>query len=271
MWLEVRARDANGVIVYRSGAYDAATATLTEDPDAVIYEAHLGLSTRWASQLGMAAGPSFHFVLNDSVYKDNRIPPRGFQLAAFQNFGGAPVDDSRPTPRYPDGQYWDVSRFRLPASTRSVAVALRYQSTSKEYVEFLRDENRTNQAGSDLYDLWLARGQSEPVVMAYDSVRFEPSQPPLPARSTLRAITNPFRDALRLDLELARPLPVTLDVFDMGGRRVWSRDYGTLGGGPHQLVWDGSDRHGARAGTGPFWARVRAGSESLGQKVVRVR
>jgi plastocyanin len=270
MWLEVRARDAQGTLVYRSGAYDGATGTLLPDPDQVVYEAHLGLSSRWSAQLGLPMGPTFHFVLNDSVYKDNRIPPRGFTQAAFGVFGGAPVDDSRPAPRYPDGQNWDISEFALPPGTRSVAVALRYQSTSREYVEFLRDENHTNGAGQQLYDVWAANGMSEPVVMAYDSVTFAPP-PPSPSRTTLRAVTNPFHDALHLDLELARTAAVTLDVYDLLGRRVWSHAYGTLGPGPHTLTWDGTNQRGAHAGTGPFLIRVRAGDETLGQKVVRIR
>jgi len=270
MWLEVRARDAQGAIVYRSGAYDAATATLLPDADQVVYEAHLGLSSRWSSQLGLPTGPTFHFVLNDSVYKDNRIPPRGYTLAAFTTFGGNPVDDSRPAPRYADAQYWDQSQFALPPSTRSVAVALRYQTTSKEYVEFLRDENHTNGAGQQLYDVWAANGMSEPVVMAYDSVSFSPG-PPTPTRTTLRAVTNPFHDALQLDLALAHAATVTLDIYDLLGRRVWSRTYGTFAPGLHTLTWDGTTQRGANAGTGPFLVRVRAGDETLGQKVVRVR
>jgi hypothetical protein len=269
MWLEVRARDASGAMVYHSGAYDAATATLTEDADAVVYEKHLGLSPAWAAQLGLAAGSSFHFVLNDTIYKDNRIPPLGFTLAAFEGFGGAPVDDTRPAPRYPDGQNWDVSQYKLPASARSVAVTLKYQSASREYIEFLRDENATNDAGQRLYDLWSAHGKSEPVVMAYDSIAVTPSS--VPSQVSLRPMTNPFHDVLNLELVLTHPVPVKLEVFDARGRRLSAQDYGILGAGPHVLRWEGNDRHGAGAGTGSFWVRVKAGDDHLRQQVVRVQ
>jgi len=268
MWLEVRARDANGAVVYRSGAYDASTGTLDRDADAVVYEKHLGLSPSWAAQLGLSPGPSFHFVLNDTIYKDNRIPPLGYARTAFESFGGAPVDDTRPAPRYADGQYWDETTFRLPAGVRSVAVALRYQSTSREYVEFLRDENHTNGAGQRLYDLWASHGRGEPVVMAYDSLNIAPTKS---GPIALRALTNPFHDALRLELMLSRRAPVELEVFDARGRRLSSQDYGELPPGVHVLRWDGLDRRGASAGPGPFWARVTAGGETASQKVVRVR
>jgi plastocyanin len=267
MWIEVRARDAGGALVYHSGAYDRPTAALTLDPDAVVYEEHLGLSPAWAASLGLVPGPSFHFVLNDTIYKDNRIPPLGFTAAGFATFGGAPVDDARPSPRYADGQNWDASVFRLPPTARSVAVTLLYQSTSREYAEFLRDENQTNDAGQRLYDLWASHGKSDPVVMAYDSLGLGGSGGGVRA---LRALSNPFRGALRLQLTLTAAAPVRLEVYDARGRRVSERDYGVLGAGVHVLGWEGDDRRGSRAGAGSFWVRVKAGSVTYRQQVVRI-
>jgi hypothetical protein len=144
VWLNIVAKDGGGNVVYESGAYDAATGVLTHDGDVMIYEAELGISPALAAALGAPGGKSFHFALNDSLYKDNRIPPLGFTNAAFGAFGGAPVDDSQPAPRYADGQNWDTATFALPSTARTVKATLYYQTTSKEYVEFLRDENTTN-------------------------------------------------------------------------------------------------------------------------------
>jgi hypothetical protein len=44
-------------------------------------------------------------------------------------------------------------------------VRLYYQSTSKEFIEFLRDENTTDSTGQDLYDLWAANDKCPPVLM----------------------------------------------------------------------------------------------------------
>ena len=161
MWLNVQGFDASGARVFESGAYDPVTAVLTEDEQAKVYEIKPGLSPLLASALGLPAGPSFHFVLNDTVTFDNRIPPRGFTNAAFQEIQSAPVGYA-----YADGQYWDDTSYSLPAAVVSVTVRLYYQTLSKEYVEFLRDENDTNSAGQDLYDAWDAHGRSQPVLMA---------------------------------------------------------------------------------------------------------
>jgi fibronectin type 3 domain-containing protein len=47
-----------------------------------------------------------------------------------------------------------------------VEATLYYQSTSKEYVEFLRDENRSNDWGNVFYDLWAGNGKAAPQIMA---------------------------------------------------------------------------------------------------------
>ncbi len=105
-------------------------------------------------------GPSLHFVLNNQVYEDNRIPPRGFINAEFEEFGGAPVGH-----HYEDGQYWDESYFAMPEGAVRADVQLYYQSTSKEFMEFLRDENHTDTKGQEIYDLWNDNGKCPPTLM----------------------------------------------------------------------------------------------------------
>ena len=277
LWLHVVARDAGGAIVYESGAYDAATGLLNHDEDAAVYEAELGISPALAGALGLAHGPSFHFALNDSVYKDNRIPPQGFTNAAFAAFGGAPVDPHHPelAPRYADGQSYDTRTYGLPSAAKSVRVELLYQTTSKEYVEFLRDQNTTNTAGQEMYDLWTTHGRAWPIVMQADSVGLNvtavATEEVAPGAPALRVLRNPFERALDLRVTLPRPSPVRMEVFDVQGRRVRSVDYGTLAAGAHALGWDGRLDRGAGAGAGIYWISVRAGDQKFVRQVVRLK
>jgi flagellar hook assembly protein FlgD len=103
--------------------------------------------------------------------------------------------------------------------------------------------------------------------MAYDSLGLGGSGGGVRA---LRALSNPFRGALRLQLTLTAAAPVRLEVYDARGRRVSERDYGVLGAGVHVLGWEGDDRRGSRAGAGSFWVRVKAGSVTYRQQVVRI-
>ena len=99
---------------------------------------------------------------------DEAIPPRGFTNAAFETAQSPVVDYA-----YADGQYWDATLYLLPNEARRVDVAYYYQVTSKEYIEFLRDENVTNSKGQELYDLWAANGKCPPELMERVVIDFQ--------------------------------------------------------------------------------------------------
>ena len=66
--------------------------------------------------------------------RDNRIPPRGYTVAAFDQPGLRPVGAT-----YADGQYWDDTEYTVPAATVRVVATLYYQTASSEYIDFLRE------------------------------------------------------------------------------------------------------------------------------------
>jgi hypothetical protein len=158
IWLHVQAFDAAGNPVYESGAYDLATAILAEDPDLKVYEAKLGITPALAAVVDKPAGESFHFVLNNTYLKDNRIPPRGYTVAAFDAPGLRPVGAT-----YRDGQHWDDTVYTLPAAAVSAQVSLYYQTSSKDYIDFLRTNGGVD--GATLGQLWDTL-KSPPVQMA---------------------------------------------------------------------------------------------------------
>jgi hypothetical protein len=273
MWLHVVARAQGGAVVYESGAWEPSTGLLDPTPAPVVYEAHLGVSPALGGALGLGSGPTFHFTLNDTLYKDNRIPPQGFTNAAFAAFGGQPVDHEHPGLRYVDGQNWDVASYSLPASAHTVRAELLYQTTSKEYVEFLKNENTTNGAGQALYDAWVAHGRSAPVVMGADSVinTLDVPEPIAGTGLSFGVARNPFRGALEVVLSLDRPARVTFEVYDVGGRRIASQEHAVLSAGPQRLTWDGQSQRGGDAGAGVFWLRLCADDRQLVRQVVRLR
>ncbi len=157
MWLNLRAYNAAGQLIYESGAYNLATGQLTEDAAIKVYEAKQGLTPQLAAAAGLAAEPTFHFALNNTTYKDNRIPPRGYTVAAFDKPGLRPVGAS-----YADGQYWDDTQYTLPAAAVRVVATLYYQTSSSDYIEFLRDRGGAD--GQTLYEMWQD-DKSPPVVV----------------------------------------------------------------------------------------------------------
>jgi hypothetical protein len=167
MWLEVKFY-ARTELIAEHGHYNHAAAELTTG-DTKVYELVHGLDELMAARTGLPAGPSFHFVLNNEIQKDNRIPPRGFDNAAFAAGQAAPV-----AAIYADGQYWDDTAFPIPAGATHATVAVYHQTTSKEYIEFLRDANTTDDTGDIAYDEWVAAGMSKPVLMDRGTLVFTP-------------------------------------------------------------------------------------------------
>jgi hypothetical protein len=171
MWVNVRFLDAAGAVVAEHGGYDHTEARITGLPTKV-YEAKHGTDAAVEALTGVPAGENFHLALANIKFKDNRIPPRGFTNAAFAADGCPPVGYD-----YADGQYWDDTLFAVPAAARQAVVTVYFQTTSREYIEFLRDENRTNNAGTTAYNLWQMFGKSAPVDMDTAAIALTPGRP----------------------------------------------------------------------------------------------
>ena len=270
IFVQVEARNDLDEAVFTSGAYDFATATLTYDDQVKIYEIKPGFSPALASALSLPAGPSFHFVLNDSTIKDNRIPPRGFTNANFEALQMPPVDYA-----YADGQYWDDTHYVLPADATSATVRVYYQAVSREYVEFLRDENTTNSAGQDLYDLWDANGRGAPELMAEATIAVDviTSVEPEPRIATAlgRLAPNPFTARASFDFALGVPGRVDLAVYDARGRRVRRLEDEMRPAGRYTMHWDGRDDRGNRLANGVYFVRLRTPGFEASERVVLVR
>jgi hypothetical protein len=152
MWLNVQVRDAANQLVAESGAYDAATATLTEDVQSRVYEVLQGI---WnpgtqSCQVEEGGAKKFHFVLNNCVAKDNRIPPIGFRPKSADDPDGLevpPVAATYPETAPGSGVLVNFDQvtytFGVPAGTvgpLTATATLHHQVASREYIEFLRDE-----------------------------------------------------------------------------------------------------------------------------------
>lgn len=169
IWINVKYYDG-AVLVAERGFYDTGTAALTTT-DTKVYETVMGIDATQSAATGEPVGPSFHLVFLNTILKDNRIPPRGFDNAAFEAGQAGHVGYS-----YADGQYWDETGYGIPVDADSAEVTLYYQSFSREYIEFLRDENQTDSKGTDLWNTYVATGMSAPIVMDQMTVPLTPFQ-----------------------------------------------------------------------------------------------
>jgi hypothetical protein len=175
-----------------------------DDPNTKNYEAHHAMTQEWANQLlslgysptmplgydrltgavtytlgqlaAQASGTyheTFHFVLNNMVVKDNRIPPYGMTYNEARTRNALPVPANQYGSPAPGGvyNYWDEFLMSPPSGASYATIDLLYQPTSWEYIQFLYlGNNRTNaflaDEGVNLLDAWLSTGMAEPYKMA---------------------------------------------------------------------------------------------------------
>jgi hypothetical protein len=82
---------------------------------------------------------------------------------------------------------------------------------------------------------------------------------------------NPTTGQTTFSLSLPAAGPVTLDLYDLRGRRVATLVDGTLSAGTHTVPWSGTDVSGRPVSSGVYYARLRAQGRELTQRVNVVR
>lgn len=94
-----------------------------------------------------------------------------------------------------------------------------------------------------------------------------------PTAELLQNAPNPFSPRTRLRYRVGGTAgqPVTLDVFDLGGRLVRRLDEGVREPGAYETAWDGRRDDGGDAPSGVYFARLRVGSDLLQRKMVLTR
>ncbi len=181
----VTSLDANGNEQYISGGI------LTKTHEELVWECLMSSSLTGESK-------TFHFALGDNRFKDNRIPPKGFDTSkmnarlAQPRWNGTDAPNYFTTAEYTGG--YDEVTIIKPTGTVKWYATLYYQTTSKEYIEFLRDEingdantlysptpsgeskayiiqtdpffSNLKGWGNAIWDLWLHNNGAAPVTMA---------------------------------------------------------------------------------------------------------
>jgi hypothetical protein len=160
MFVNVKAYDASGSLIYEANPYDPAAGTLKgltypyqpgmglPDPlpltGSEVYVDELVYEMKPSSKDLTGESKTFHFALATGRYKDNRIPPRGFDILGAVDrisvpvMGGVENADYFTAEEYNGG--YDAVSLSILAGADVVEVNLYYQTTSREYIEFLRDE-----------------------------------------------------------------------------------------------------------------------------------
>ena len=79
---------------------------------------------------------------------------------------------------------------------------------------------------------------------------------PIVATRLLAPAPNPFFSATTIGLELAGAGEVSLDVYDVAGRRIRTLVAGERSAGRYQVTWDGRNDAGARVASGMYFVQL---------------
>lgn len=157
-WIALVLVDAAGAERPLLGGYDIGTGEIQAEPPTREYRAVHG---RWNDTVGEKEE---HLALHDMIISDTRIPPKGFIAS----------ETTKPTQEidFGDGnggyRNYDEATFAvtLPADTsgsQTLSARVYYQSMTREYIEFLRSENTTNDKGEALAEIYQATGEAPPL------------------------------------------------------------------------------------------------------------
>lgn len=195
-----------------AGAYDAESGTLAPSPPPREYSATHG---RW---IGNAAQADHHLALQDMIISDTRIPPKGF-IASATTVPKGPIEYGQ-GPSYRNFDFAMI-KFRSPDTLFGkvrLEARVYYQSMTREHVEFLHAENRTDQRGKIVEEIYRSTGRAPPVLVAAQTQEYDFTQDS--STSTGSASPSP-EPTPPIDLNLRGGCSLSAPA-QMGGSRVLS-------------------------------------------------
>lgn len=173
--LQVEQLDGSGQRLACSGCWDEVNHTIdgygaepgdpSFDPDLTEFAVHFGITGTHALQLGMTPGPSFNLALNNTVLSDTRLPPCGWDVAAYQSLGIAP------TAPYASGSCTATVHYAIQPGAQQIVVRVLHWSHTTPYLEFLRDVG--GDFGQTVWQAWqtnLSIGKGRPFVITSRTV-----------------------------------------------------------------------------------------------------
>jgi hypothetical protein len=84
----------------------------------------------------------------------------------------------------------------------------------------------------------------------------------------VNAYPNPFSSRTSIEITSDGDAPVSVDVFDVSGRRVRTLMVASAGARTRTLHFDGRDDHGQPVASGLYFCRIQAGDKTATRTIV---
>jgi alpha-amylase len=104
-----------------------------------------------------------------------------------------------------------------------------------------------------------------------DSTDVGPDDPPETSVRLGQSYPNPFTPSTTISYSLPTRSHVRISVYDVAGREVDVLEDLVRSEGTHEVLWDGSNRHGLPVGAGMYFVRLDAAGETRTSKITLLR
>ena len=256
-WLHVVVTDANGTVIFESGAWDPESGEIRNLD--VGYEPHYDRITDSAQVqiyeaiMGNTAGDVTYTLLRGATYlKDNRLPPLGFTTThisydSTQIYGRAAEDPNFNRNGDQEGTGIDTVTYiigNVSANTDyQITVEMVYQTAMPRFIaDLLQHDTPEVTRFSGYYQ----SADKSPIPVASITVGAGPTgidhpDPALVAETPLlvQAYPNPFNPQVNLRIQARETGWLTVTIYTVQGQKLHTLYSGIAPAGTTTLQWDG--------------------------------
>jgi hypothetical protein len=162
-----------------------------------------------------------------------------------------------------EGVSFRVSRLEAPGGEYR---PLDDRTVARDGLAFSFTDERVEPGGTYRYRVEHSKGAGWDELFETDAV----SIPSMPA-ALFQNHPNPFNPSTAIGYYLPSSAHVTLEIFDVSGRRIRSLVDGPMAGGYHTALWNGADDAGRAVSSGIYFCVLRADKQSLTRKMTLLR
>jgi spore coat protein H len=103
------------------------------------------------------------------------------------------------------------------------------------------------------------------------AIDFVDNSNPVPAQFSLTAFPNPFNPSTTIQYSIPESQEVTLKIFDILGRDVWSTSEGMRRAGTHSAQWNGKNSLDRPVGTGMYMLQIQTEKYNMTMNLMLIK
>lgn len=168
------------------------------------------------------------------------------------------------------GEY--IKLFTTTDPNSPMTVAKDYRKFETQVIKSTIKPNQIRWYWAKAYYEGLEIGGVDTLKLTYESVSAVQEHNQTPSSYRIANYPNPFNPSTTIRCELPEPAIVTVQIYDVQGRLVYSVPYGRRPAGTFAMVWNGVDLSGHGMPSGVYWLVLRTDRQvAATQKMVLLK